>query len=215
MEQQTMVCIVAIDTETTGLVKPRPIELGMLVVHQPASEFCERIRTDVPIEPGATAVHGMTSADLEHARDEGSVLRDALAWLETVRGDAPQLLLVAHNAAYDRGVLEDALQRHGLALPQGVAWECTLAMSRARRDLPPSARHTLHACCVREGIPYLHAHSALGDARMCAAVYCALRAAAEEDEERAAALAQVAAEEEAELADALASAAAAEGGGAP
>lgn len=185
---------IAIDTETTGLWDAHPIELALVDVRRPldADAFCERICTSAPIQPAATAVHGITAEDLKACRSEAAVLGSAMGWLLAqidADGGRP-VVLVAHNASFDRAVLERALARCGLALPQGTSWECTLEMSR-QQGLPRGVRHTLRDCCERAGVPYVDGHSALADARMCAAVYAHFFADTEEDKANAAGAASV------------------------
>lgn len=156
----------AIDTETTGLRSPWPVEIAAVRVDDFSRAFCERINTPEPIDPRASDVHGIFAADLAHCRSELAVIKDFLVYLaEHSAGQAP--VLVAHNARFDRAVLEGALRRCNLELPRGTTWLCTLEMSRARGH----AKNTLAACCQRAGVSYEDGHCALPDAIMCARVY--------------------------------------------
>lgn len=78
-------------------------------------------------------------------------------------------LIVAHNEAFDRGVLKASmllyhLNYNELHLPE--PWECTVKIYR--RKGYPSAK--LSYCCQVNHIELDH-HEALSDARACAALY--------------------------------------------
>lgn len=76
--------------------------------------------------------------------------------------------LVAHNARFDRGVLQQTMAFYGLdygnlKIP---GWECTLEIYRAKGFRPAN----LAACCTRLAIELNH-HEALSDALACAKLY--------------------------------------------
>ena len=157
--------VFAVDTETTGLDDPRPIEIAAVCVDDFSIAFCERIKPEVPIEAEAIALHGMTRESLASCRSESEVIRDFINFL--ARHGAREL--VAHKASFDRGVIERALERSQMPLLR-MPWRCTIDMSRAK--LPQyGVRHKLSDCCARAGIDYKEAHSALHDAIMCARVF--------------------------------------------
>ena len=76
--------------------------------------------------------------------------------------------LVAHNANFDRDVLQQTMAHYGLdyADLQLPDWECTLKIYRAKGFKPAN----LAACCDRLNIPLNH-HEALSDALACAELY--------------------------------------------
>ena len=76
--------------------------------------------------------------------------------------------LVAHNAQFDRNVLQKTMTFHGLnyADLQIPNWECTLTLYREKGFQPAD----LAACCERLNIPLNH-HNALSDALACAELY--------------------------------------------
>jgi DNA polymerase III epsilon subunit-like protein len=156
----------AVDTETTGIFSPRPIEIACVKIDDFSVSFCERIKPDIPVEPRATLVHNITESDLQSCRSETEVMTAFVHFLQTV---ASPIVLVAHNAQFDRQVIEHALERSKLAWPCDVSWECTLTMSREKYGR--QIKNTLESCCLRHSIPYEDAHSALPDAIMCAKIY--------------------------------------------
>lgn len=185
----------AVDTETNALKSPYPLEIAAVKIDDTSISFCQRIRTVATIDPRAQAVHGISEASLVNCPSEVSVMTAFRDFLLTQANGRP-IVLVAHNAKFDRGVIERALKRCGLDLP--VAWECTMEMSRAQNH----ASNKLSDCCARAGIPYEDSHCALPDAIMCARVFRSFF----EDENSALyaeALAQVNEEEEREVLEAL------------
>jgi DNA polymerase III epsilon subunit-like protein len=180
----------AVDTETTAFKNAYPVEIAAVKVDDLSIAFCQRIRTSAFMEPRAEAVHGISQASLANAPTETIVMAAFRDFLLAHAGGR-NIVLVAHNARFDREVIENALQRCGLTLP--LTWMCTMAMNRARKH----KNNKLSDCCARAGIPYDDGHSALPDARMCALVFRSLF----EDETSALfaeALAQVNAQEERE-----------------
>lgn len=78
--------------------------------------------------------------------------------------------LAAHNASFDRGVLNACCQAAGLNPPQ-IPFKCTVAMSRKKWGLNPAK---LNNVCDFLGIPLNH-HNALSDALACAKIVLAAR----------------------------------------
>jgi DNA polymerase III epsilon subunit-like protein len=156
----------AIDTETTSLKDPFPVEIAAVKVDDFSVAFCERIRATEPIDPYAEAVHGISDRSLINCRPESEVMTDFLKFIvDEAKGS--HIVLVAHNAKFDQTVIQNALQRCNLALPPSTTWECTMQMSRAKKF----KNCKLSDCCLRAGIDYKDAHSALPDAIMCARVF--------------------------------------------
>lgn len=156
----------AVDTETTSLKQSYPIEIAAVKIDDLGVTFCQRIRTQAKIDPRAQAVHGISQVSLAKCPEERVVMAQFLDFLRAQAGNRA-IVLVAHNARFDRDVIERALQRCSLSLPSDTTWECTMTMSR--REMHES--HTLAACCARAGIAYEDAHCALSDAIMCAQVF--------------------------------------------
>jgi DNA polymerase-3 subunit epsilon len=76
--------------------------------------------------------------------------------------------VVAHNAIFDRGVLQNTMHHYGLDYDalQLSGWKCTCNIYRAKGFKPA----TLDACCERLNIELNH-HEALSDAIACARLY--------------------------------------------
>jgi DNA polymerase-3 subunit epsilon len=76
--------------------------------------------------------------------------------------------LAAHNAAFDRSVLEACCQAAGLT-PPDLPFLCTVKLARRRWPLP---RARLPDVCEHLGIPLQH-HDATSDALACARIVLA------------------------------------------
>lgn len=144
-----------IDLETTGLSPAkgaRAIEIGMVLV---STDGLIQDRWQTLVDPGGgpgpTHIHGVTADMLEGAPTFAAVAGDLAVQLEG-------RTIVAHNAAFDIGFLDDEFAR------AGVVWKrsplCTMRLARKRGQYPTS----LAACCAAYGIVNHGAHHALGDA---------------------------------------------------
>ena len=157
------------DTETTGLdpaTGDRMVEIGCV-------EMVNRVATgrtfhayynperDMPAE--AEKVHGLSSAFLA----DKALFRDGATELLEFLEDSP---LVAHNAQFDFGFLNNELRLCDLACVGDDRMVDTLAIARRRH---PGAKHSLDALCSRYGVDRSHRvlHGALLDAELLAQVY--------------------------------------------
>jgi DNA polymerase-3 subunit epsilon len=160
------------DTETTGLDPKsgdRMVEIGCV-------EMVGRVETgrtfhayfnpdrDMPAE--AERVHGLSAAFLATKPRFAQVADELLEFL----GDAP---LVAHNAGFDFGFLNNELELVGrtpISLDRMVD---TVVLARRKH---PGAKLSLDALCTRYGIDRSHRvkHGALLDAELLAQVYVEL-----------------------------------------
>ncbi|TRD11352.1 DNA polymerase III subunit epsilon [Erythrobacter insulae] len=160
------------DTETTGLdpkTGDRMVEIGCV-------EMVGRIETgntyhayynperDMP--SAAEAVHGLSISFLETKPKFSETADELLEFL----GDAP---LVAHNAGFDFGFLNNELERIGREPVSLDRMIDTVAIARKRH---PGAKLSLDALCTRYGVDRSHRvkHGALLDAELLAQVYIEL-----------------------------------------
>lgn len=163
---------IVFDTETTGLdpkTGDRMVEIGCveLMGRIPTGEtFHAYYNPQRDMPPAAEEVHGLSSAFLA---DKPLFAEGAQALLDFL-GDAP---LVAHNAGFDFGFLNNELALCGrapIALDRMVD---TVAIARKKH---PGAKASLDALCTRYGIDRSHRvkHGALLDAELLAQVYLEL-----------------------------------------
>ena len=166
---------IVLDTETTG-IDPRSghrlIEIGCIELEDfvPTGRTFHRYMDPCrEIETDAIRVHGITNAMLlGKPKFEAAEVVEEL--LDFIGGD----VLIAHNAAFDRGFVNWELELCGRAHIPEARWLDTLGMARQRF---PGMHNSLDALCKRFKISLAERdkHGALLDARLLASVYLELR----------------------------------------
>ena len=119
------------------------------------------------IDPGATAVHGITLEELENEPKFADIAEEFLAYVAGAE-------LIIHNAPFDVGFLNAELARIKKApVTEICAITDTLAMAR---DLHPGKRNNLDALCDRYQVDNSArtVHGALLDAELLSDVYIAM-----------------------------------------
>lgn len=168
--------IALIDTETTGIsaTTERLVEVGIVIGRR--GEIVERhgwlIHPGRPIPKEASAIHGITDADVEGKPSFADVAAEILACLA---GAIP----AAYNAAFDRGFLLAELDRAGALSPhpppaarREVDWIDPLTF--ARELYKHESSRALGDMAARLGIPLENAHRATDDAEAALRVLYAL-----------------------------------------
>ena len=163
---------IVLDTETTGLSPAdgdRLVEIGCV-------ELFNRVETGRTfhsyVNPGrampteAEAVHGLGDRFLSDKPPFPEICEALLDFI----GDSP---LVAHNATFDFGFLNNELQLCGRPIVCMSRMVDTLVLARTRH---PGAKHSLDALCTRFGVDrsLRIKHGALLDAQLLAQVYVEL-----------------------------------------
>lgn len=160
-----------IDVETTGFsaTNDRIVELAVVVIDPAGVEvdaFCTVL--DPGCDPGPTHVHGITAAMVTGAPTFGHV-HPFLAEMLSGR------VIVGHNVGrFDLGFIRAECQRYGgdsLVVGE-VPIVDTLMVARSQMDLFGKAK--LVDCCDYFGLTWTDHHSALGDARVTAALFTAM-----------------------------------------
>jgi DNA polymerase-3 subunit epsilon len=165
---------IILDTETTGLDPKsghRVIEIACLELEDfvpTGKTFHRYIHPERDIDPEAERVHGISLASLAGKPKFADAIV-AEAFLEFV-GDA---MLVAHNAAFDRGFINWELGLVGRSELPESQWTCTMVMARQRF---PGMYNSLDALCKRFKISLAERekHGALIDCKLLAQVYLEL-----------------------------------------
>lgn len=160
------------DTETTGLDPKsgdRMVEIGCIeMIGRVATgrTFHAYFNPDRDMPPEAERVHGLSAAFLATKPRFAQSADELLAFL----GDAP---LVAHNAGFDFGFLNNELELSGRAPISLDRMVDTVVLARKKH---PGAKLSLDALCTRYGIDRSHRvkHGALLDAELLAQVYVEL-----------------------------------------
>lgn len=106
-----------------------------------------------------TYIHGITYSMVRNSPTFGELWPKLAEWLRDID------FLVAHNASFDRSVLQACCDYHELEMPP-VNFECTMRLARRQWEIYPTK---LPDVCRRLGIELNH-HEALSDAAAAAGI---------------------------------------------
>ena len=166
MEQQKR--IVAVDVETPNGKVPAICQIGIVVAEfgeiQKTESFL--VNPETYFDAGNIAVHGITPGDVNDAPTFPAL------WPK-IAPDFSDCVLVAHNAAFDLGVLAGTFERYGIPVPEWT-YACTVQMARRRFSRETYGSYRLDTLCAAFDIPLTHHHDALCDALACYRLYEAL-----------------------------------------
>jgi DNA polymerase-3 subunit epsilon len=179
-----------LDTETSDLIKgglplddasqPHLAQLALVLTDDEGkrvSTFCAPVHPYTwKMSPAATAVNGLSD---EYLHERGLPLVDVLHVYRCFSSLASRI--VAHQAAFDRKMLDIELSRLQLPLSSNE-WFCTKLATTNILKLPPAPRRTTHKWPTLDeahhyyfGVGVAGAHDALVDAEACMRVYFALK----------------------------------------
>ncbi|GHO64374.1 hypothetical protein KSC_032660 [Ktedonobacter sp. SOSP1-52] len=159
----------ALDVETTGLgMKDQVIEVGVcgpdLIPHS------WRIRPTVPVTPEATAIHGITDADLEQCPTYPEIWPDILTHIAGRK-------TVMYHADFDYAMLRHSARAFALRPPEIWQGQCVMnwyaVVHGEPRGFADYRSQSLHTACQCLGISLPqggHLHSAATDALLTAHV---------------------------------------------
>lgn len=162
-----------LDTETTGLGREAEIvDIAVVDVHGNVL-LDTLVRPSGPIPAESTRIHGIGNDDV----------RDAPAWpaiYPVFESIVDQRTVVVYNAAFDRGMVAQCCQRHGLIFA-GRSWHCAMkqyAQFAARPDSFGTGRYRYHKLSEATRAFGLASggHRARSDALACRALVQALAA---------------------------------------
>lgn len=158
----------AIDFETANGKRGSVCSIG-LVKLDAAGNLLDAFSTLIQPPPGLDEfawqnmrVHRISPRKVKDAN--APTWPSVLSRLLTFVGDD---LLVAHNAAFERGAIREATTAYGLIAPE-LEIVCTVKLAKAL--LPGLANHKLPTVVDHLGVPLLDHHDALADAAMCGLV---------------------------------------------
>ncbi len=166
---------IVLDTETTGLDPKsghRVIEIACIEIEDylpTGRNFHRFIDPERDIDPEAEKVHGISRRSLI-GKPTFADADICDAFLDFV-GDA---IVVAHNAAFDRGFINHELEQVGRPALPAAQWICTWELAKARF---PGMYNSLDALCKRFKISLAERekHGALIDTRLLFMVYLELQ----------------------------------------
>lgn len=158
-------CFAAIDFETADYGRDSACAVALVKVED--NRIVDRVSS--LIRPPRrefvfTYLHGITWGMVRNAPTFAQLWPQLNRWLRGVR------FLAAHNATFDRGVLETCCRISGLEFPD-IPFECTVRMARDVFGIYPTR---LDCVCDALGIPLIH-HQADSDAEACARIVLAAR----------------------------------------
>ncbi len=160
-----MFSFVAVDFETADGTRESACAIGLVRVE--AGEIGARLARLIrpprlQFSPYCVRIHGITPAMVRHAPPFGDL------WPEIAPFFSGVPFLAAHNAAFDRSVLQACCRRARIPIPP-LPFVCTVQLARQVWSLP-SAR--LPTVCTHLGIPLSH-HDPASDALACARIVLA------------------------------------------
>jgi DNA polymerase III epsilon subunit family exonuclease len=150
---------VAFDLETTGLgPTARPVEIGARRYRSDGviEDFAMLVDPGVPIPAEVIAIHGITDEMVRGAPGVEAAMERFFTFAE----DAA---LVAHNAAFDAGVLAVNAERLGMPLPPSLVYD---SVRMARRLIPNLWSYRLSAVVRALDLEHGTFHRAHADAVM-------------------------------------------------
>lgn len=158
----------AIDFETANLFRGSACAVGMAKVVGGEVVATRRFLMRPPedyddFDPFNVELHGITAEMVRHEPRFAERLPEILAF-------ADGLAFVAHNAAFDMGVIRDASDVSGLAWP-AVTYACTLVLSRGTWTL---LSYSLPWVAEAAGVVFGHHHDPEADAIAAASIMVAI-----------------------------------------
>ena len=160
--------IVALDVETPNGKVPAICQIGLVVVENGEIQKTEShlVNPETYFDPVNVSIHGITPAAAERAPTFAELWPRIAAYFENS-------VILAHNAAFDLGMLTGVLERYGIPVPP-ITYCCTVQMARRRFARETYGSYRLDTLCAAFDIPLAHHHDALCDALACYRVYEAL-----------------------------------------
>lgn len=159
---------VAVDLETTGLDlgRARIVEMALVEMTDGAVLLERRLNPGIPIEPDATAVHGITDADVKDCEPFGAIAAD-------VQGLLTDAILGSYNGRrFDAIILDRQLRENG---QRGLALDTVreIDLYEVRRRVEPMTfEGAMQRYCGR---PPKGAHGALADTEDAVELYWAMQ----------------------------------------
>jgi len=161
--------ITAIDFETANPRSDSACALGLVQVENgqvTRTKYWLIRPPDFYFHPRYIDIHGITPEMVEHEPEFDAIRAE----FEEFTADST---IIAHNAAFDMGVLKALYKRYDVAIPR-MDYMCTVTLSRKMWTNLPN--HKLNTMADFFGITFQH-HNALEDSVVCAEI--AIRALAE------------------------------------
>ena len=168
-------CVIAFDTETTGLHNHDDIvELGYVSMEQgvKTSEYSVYVKNTVPLDGSEAAqVNGLTDDFIaEHGEDPIKAFGDLRSFIGNKIEMYGWITLVAHNLPFDLRMLANGFARHGIEpLPAMNIIGCDTKEFINALNLPKEVLpgNHLRQCIEVFALDAKNSHDALDDTRAC------------------------------------------------
>jgi len=159
--------ILALDFETANYAQSSACQIGVVRVEdwRIVDSRAWLIRPLSGDDFVFTYLHGIGWEDVHDQPDWAQLWPELAPWFDGVD------YLAAHNAPFDRGVLNATCGEHGILAPK-TRFLDTVAVARKVWSIFPTK---LNLVCGKLGIPLNH-HEALSDAKACAEILIRARA---------------------------------------
>ncbi|UZO81635.1 3'-5' exonuclease [Aquimarina sp. ERC-38] len=157
---------VALDTETTGfdIKNDRILSIGAVAIHGLTIKVSDQLECYVEQElfnEKTVAIHGIRKNDGTAKISEYESLQQLLAYLKTST-------IIAHHAAFDKGMIQEALTRNGLGKLKNPFLDTGVLFKRAKHEVYASQirekHYTLDELGLELKLPMSDRHTASGDA---------------------------------------------------
>lgn len=155
---------VAIDFETANPSRSSPIQIGIVrvlggVLGEPFTVPIMPPEGHRRFAPSNQRIHGLGPAYIHGAPEWPAILERLIRFTTSATGQ--RLELVAHNAAFEKSVIEKTSQECGIDIPD-FRYFCTVKHSR--KVLPHLPQHKLDVIARYYGLPDFAHHDAGADA---------------------------------------------------
>ena len=161
-----MSTFVAIDFETANHYRNSACAVGLAVGHDGRIVLAQSFLICPPTPQFAfTGVHGLSWQGVRNAPTFGEFWPPLRTWIDDAE------FIAAHNAPFDRSVLQACCARYRLCAPR-TPFTCTVQLARAQWGIYPTK---LPDVCRRLRIPLRH-HDSGSDAAACARIVLAAEA---------------------------------------
>lgn len=154
---------IAFDFETANRKYSSPCSIGIALCCNGVIEkqYHSLINPESDFDPMNIQIHQITPGMVSNAPIFPTVWDDIRPLFETYPA-------VAHNAQFDKGVLEATLARYGIRKPK-TTYYCTYSLAKANSI--PIAHYKLPNLCEYFGIDLMNHHCSCDDACACAQIF--------------------------------------------
>lgn len=155
---------VAIDFETAQKRRASPIQVGVVRVIDGVigTPFVRPVMPPAEyrwFDPELTPIHGLSPEYIQGAEEWPAILDRIQRFI--IGPDGQPMTLVAHNASFERSVIQKTSEATGVHDPR-FSYICTVKLGRAVDQHSPN--HKLNTLAARYGIEQLNHHDAGDDA---------------------------------------------------